>query len=153
MIVRGATASDQDALVRLINRAFLVERFFIDGDRIDRAEVERLLAKGSFLVADADGDLRACVYVEPRGARAYIGLLSVDPDHQRQGLGELMMSRAEQHSRLHGADVVDIRVVNLRAELPPFYKRLGYEEVGAAPFESSAAPAQPCHFLLMAKRL
>jgi hypothetical protein len=34
--VRIAEASDEEAITALVNLAFQVERFFVDGDRIDR---------------------------------------------------------------------------------------------------------------------
>jgi len=48
---------------------------------------------------------------------------------------------------------VDITVVDLRTELPPFYHRLGYVETGTAPFPSTGRATRPCHFILMSKRL
>ena len=45
--------------------------------------------KGKFLLAEDGETLVGCVYVEPRGEHWYLGLLSVDPLHQRcwSGLG------------------------------------------------------------------
>ncbi len=54
-------------------------RIFFDGPRISQAEVEQLLVKGAFLLAEAGDKLNGCVYVELRGERSYLGLLSVDP--------------------------------------------------------------------------
>jgi hypothetical protein len=48
---------------------------------------------------------------------------------------------------------VDISVVDLRTELPPFYRRLGYVETGTAPFPDPAKAKRPCHFILMSKPL
>jgi hypothetical protein len=72
-MIRTAQESDAEALVQLINRAFLVERFFLDGDRIDLAGVQRFLKTGIFLMEEEIG----CVYAEVRGSRGYFGLLSV----------------------------------------------------------------------------
>jgi hypothetical protein len=47
---------------------------------------------------------------------------------------------------------VDIRVVNLRTELPPFYRRLGYVEQRTEPFTDPRAH-RPCHFICMSKTL
>lgn len=63
-----------------------------------------------------------------------------------------MVEAAEQHARAAGCAAMDISVVNLRAELPPFYHRLGYRETGTAPFTDQRA-TQPCHFVLMSKSL
>ena len=39
MTIRVAKACEAPEIVRLINLAFAVEKFFVDGDRIDLAEV------------------------------------------------------------------------------------------------------------------
>ena len=51
-----------------------------------------------------------------------------------------------------GCGAMDIRVVNLRTELPPFYRRLGYAEAGTEPVEEPRA-LQPFHFIVMSKVL
>jgi hypothetical protein len=61
--------------------------FLIDRDRIDPGKVREMLRNGKYLLAEDDGALIACVYVELRGQRAYFGLLGVDPMRQGQGLG------------------------------------------------------------------
>lgn len=148
---RWATAGDLDALVGVINEAFAVERVFVDRDRIDAAGVLRLLSTGQFLVAeDASHAVVACVYLERRGDRGYFGLLAVAPARARMGLGRQMIDAAEAHFQATGCRAVDIRVVNLRAELPPIYRRLGYTERGTEPFEDPRQ-LQPCHFILMSK--
>jgi hypothetical protein len=43
--------------------------------------------------------------------------------------------------------------VDLRTELPPFYRRLGYEQTGTAPFSDPEKATRPCHFILMSKAL
>ena len=70
--IRIATPADAAEITAIINSAFrIAEGFFIDGNRITQAEVENLLAKGAFLLAEADGKLNGCVYVEPRSERSY----------------------------------------------------------------------------------
>ena len=86
--MRIAEITDAEAITRLINQAFLVEKFFIDGDRIDLDQVRAHFAKGEFLVAENNGALAGCVYIEARGNRSYLGLLSIDPSRQRSGFHE-----------------------------------------------------------------
>jgi GNAT superfamily N-acetyltransferase len=153
LTIRAAGAEDVDQLVRLINAAFVVERFFIDRDRTDAEGVRTLMATGAFLVgADETDRLVACVYVERRGARGYLGVLSVDPERQGRGFGRALAEAAEEYCKAGGCTAMDIRVVNLRQELPPFYRRLGYGEYGTAPFEDPRA-TRPCHFILMSREL
>ena len=72
--------------------------------------------------------LAGCVYVEPRGDRAYLGLLSIDTARQGAGLGKQLKSAAEDFARAQGCRWMDLRVVSPReAQLVPIYRRLGYE--------------------------
>jgi GNAT superfamily N-acetyltransferase len=151
MTVRRADQSEAEAVMRVINAAFLpAEKFFVDGDRIDLHQTREFFAKGAFLVTD---DMGGAVYVELRGDRAYLGLLSVDPARQRGGIGKRLIAAAEDFARGHGCRFMDIRVVNLREELPPYYRGLGYTETGTEPFPDDSPTKLPCHFICMTKSM
>ena len=147
-----AAADDIPGLVRMINAAYEVEKYFVSGDRTDAESVRRLMTKGAFVVTRNRGGLTGCVYVEARGARGYFGLLAVDPSRQSVGVGRRLVGLAEQYARDHGCEVMDIRVVNLRTELQPFYRKLGYVERGTEQVNEPRA-IQPFHFILMSKAL
>jgi ribosomal protein S18 acetylase RimI-like enzyme len=151
--IRAGDAADVDALVRLINAAFHVEQPFIEGDRIDAEGVCSYMAKGKFLVAGGSTALAACVYVELRGDRGYLGLLGVDPLRQGTGLGRKMMDAAENYFREAGCRAIDLRVISARTPLPAFYRHLGYRETGTAPFAPEVPVKVPCHYILMSKTL
>ena len=151
---RIATPADAANITAIINAAFrIAEEFFIDGNRITQAEVEKLLAKGTFLLAETGDQLDGCVYVELRGERSYLGLLSVDPGRQQGGLGSLLMNAAESYCRERGSHFMDILIVNLREELPAFYRKRGYVENGMTPFPEDVETKIPCHFITMEKYL
>jgi GNAT superfamily N-acetyltransferase len=151
MTIRRADAGEADAIAALINSAFgPAEEFFVEGDRIGADGVRELFGKGAFLVA---GDYGGVVYVEPRGERAYLGLLSVAPARQGEGLGKRLTAAAEDFAREHGARFMDLRVVNLRKELPPMYRKLGYIETGTEPWPDGTPAKLPCHFTCMTKPL
>jgi ribosomal protein S18 acetylase RimI-like enzyme len=153
--IRTAEFSDAGAIVGVINAAFRkAESFLIDRDRIDLQGVQDLLRKGKFLLAD-DGNniVTACVYVEMRGQRSYLGLLSVDPQRQNSGLGSTLMNAAEDYCAKAGSRVMDLRIVSVRQELPRFYHRLGYVETGTEPFTAGLQPKVPCYFVNMSKPL
>jgi predicted N-acetyltransferase YhbS len=150
---RSATAEDAESIADLINAAFRVERFFIDRDRTDADKIRALLKSGVFLVAQDAGAMTACVYVELRGERAYFGLLAVDPSRQKRGVGKDMVAAVEDYGRAAGCRFMDMRIVDLRAELPPFYRRLGYVETGTEPFKADTEPKIPAHFINMSKPL
>jgi len=153
--IRIAQESDLTALTALINQAFKVEAFFIVRDRLTPEEAVAHFGKGRFLVADEDGALVGVVYVELRGERSYLGLLSVSPTMQKAGLGRRLMAAAEEFAREMGSHHMDITVVNLRTELPPFYRKLGYVEDGTAPVRPEMLPRmlQAAHFVKMTKPL
>jgi predicted N-acetyltransferase YhbS len=154
MQVRVAETGDAEAIVAVINAAFrLAEGFLLDRDRIDLETVQELFQKGTFLIAE-DSSLCGCVYVEPRdGNRSYLGLLAVDPRLQKSGLGSQLMKAAEAHCAKAGSRFMDLRIVSVRGELPPFYHRHGYVETGTEPFTPGLTPKVPCHFVWLSKPL
>ena len=155
MTFRFAEESDLDALMALVNRAFAIESYFIRGDRVSPQRIREYLRSGRFLVAEEDSALLGCIYTELHGEAAYLGVLSVDPARQRGGLGRRLVAAAEEFAREMGARRMDLTVVNLRTELPPFYQKLGYRVVGTEPIREEMAPrvTQPCHFIRMSKPL
>lgn len=156
--VRKAGPSDVPELVRLINAAYRVEDFFIDGDRVDAGDVRAHMTEPGavFLVVDGDaGRLAGCVHVVVNGTRGHFGLLSVDPALQRAGLGRSLVVAAEDYCRQAGCHEMDLVYVNVRNELPPFYRRMGYVETGAtSPLPGAGGKLkQPAHLVEMLKAL
>ena len=125
----------------------------MDRDRIYPAEVEAYMKAGTYFVEDGDGGgLDACMYLEQRGDRMYLGMLAVNPARQGSGLGKQLMMFAEQQTTAAGCTNLDIRVVNLRAELPPFYRKLGFVDNGTEPLTDPALK-KPAHFIRMTKKV
>jgi len=151
--VRLAGAADTDALVRLINEAFAVEKIVIEGERIDSEKVRALFETGNFLLLYEAEQLVGCVYVEVKGKRGYLGLLGVRPDRQKSGFGRRLTTAAEDYFRKAGCEAVDLRIVSVRAELPPFYERLGYAATAIAPVPVTIPLKIPSHFIVMSKSL
>src|SRR5262245_58015977 len=100
--IRSCRPEDAEAVAEVINAAFKVERFFVDDDRTSPEKVSKMLERGTFLLAEQDGTLAACVYLEIRGDHGYFGMLSVDPARQGEGLGRLLVEAAEEHARRAG---------------------------------------------------
>ncbi|MBX3161967.1 MAG: GNAT family N-acetyltransferase [Deltaproteobacteria bacterium] len=153
--VRRARVEDAPALARLVNLAYQVEGFFVDGERTDAIEIERLVRTGGFIVLDFDDRrLAGAVYIDPMrdGDGGYFGMLSVDPSLQGMGLGTRLVRIAEAMCEAMGARSVRLRIVNLREELGRWYRSLGYREVGTAPYDHRPVK-QPCHFVEMHKHL
>lgn len=150
---RIATHSDLRRLMKLINSAFVVEQVALEGDRVDAIGVEKYLRSGKFILLENVGTLLGCVYVEKRGARGYVGLLSVDPAQQNKGIGRSLAEAAEKHFRDEACVAVDLRVISARAELLTFYGKLGYVVAGTSPMPGTVPLRIPCHYIHMTKIL
>jgi GNAT superfamily N-acetyltransferase len=153
--IRRANPSDLPDIIRVTNAAFSVETF-IEGTRTDDKRIGEMLHDGEFLVAVDETDrIRASVYVEQSGSRGYFGMLAVDPKRQGKGLGHAMIDAAEQWCRDRGCKQIDITVLNLRPELLPLYRHLGYIEAGTEDFHPSRPlkPGVECHCIVMLKML
>jgi GNAT superfamily N-acetyltransferase len=138
-------------IVDLLNAAFAMERDFVDRDRTSPAEIAHYVAIGTFLVVEGDGGtLASCMYLEQRDDRLYLGMLAVSPQQQGRGLGRQMMAAAERQAISLGCGAIDIRIVDRRTELPPFYRSLGFVDNGTEPFEDPLL-TKPAHFIRMTK--
>ena len=154
MKIRTATSAEAGDVARIINDAFVVEAFFKIGDRTSAEEIRTLMQDGGeFLVLDEDGTIAGCVYLEHSGERGYLGMLSVDPARQHRGFGRMLVDAVEARARELGCRVMDMHIVNLREELPAYYRRLGYVENGTLPFSDPQRSTQPCFFIIMSKPL
>ena len=157
--IRVATSADREGIRQLVNAAFDVERFLKKGggDRLQGdGEFEELWERGTFLVKEEDEALTGCVYLELRGERAYLGLLSIAPARQGAGPGKQLNHAAEQYAREQGCRWMDLRVVSPRAEqLLPLYRKLGYVETGTEEYAAALVEkmAVPGYFILMTKQL
>ena len=153
-LTRAAVPQEASVLARLINDAFKVEAFFKIGDRTSQDEILQMMDGGEFLVLeDTPGTIAGCVYVSVQGERGYFGMLSIDPSRQGRGLGRQLIDAVEARCRERGCRHIDIHIVNLREELPAFYRRLGYADNGTLPFPDMDRATRACHFLVMTKAL
>ena len=154
-MLRTATVHDASDLARVINDAFIVEAFFKIGDRTNADQIVELMnSGGEFLLLESlPGTLCGCVYLKCYGERAYFGMLSIDPARQGRGLGRQLIDAVEERARARGCRFMDIHIVNLREELPAYYRRFGYVEQGTLPFSDPDRASRPCHFIVMSQPL
>ena len=154
--IRLARSVEAPALARLINDAFVVENFFKIGDRTSADDVLELMRDGGeFLVLESTPDraIVGCLFLRCGEERAYFGMLAVEPARQQRGLGARLVEAAESRARDMGCRFMDIHIVNLREELPAYYRRQGYVETGILPFSDPSRASRPCHFVVMSKPL
>lgn len=157
MKTRYATSKENPELVRIINNAYRVEDFFVDGDRTNADDVRSRMEtpNACFIVIDSPGtsSLAAGVWVEVHENRGHFAVLSVDPAFQGKGLARVLIDAVEAHCREAGCEWLDIEVVNLREELPPFYAKFGFKSNGTGFFTDTAKLKRDAHLDLMTKPL
>jgi len=97
-----------------------------DGQTADRADDQVILVH-----TDAAG-LACCVHLQRLpDQRAYLGMLTVRPVGQAQGLGRALLAAAEQWAaREWGTRDMQMTVIAQRAELIAWYVRRGYVRTG-----------------------
>jgi GNAT superfamily N-acetyltransferase len=153
-VIRAATEADLPEIVRVTNAAYVVEAFCIRGDRTDLAESGARMATGTFFVAEEEGRLLGSVYAsQPEPRRAYLGTLAVDPSAQGRGLSKALIAAVEAWAQDRGCAFLDLTMVNLRAELFPFYRNLGFAPIDTLPFPVPDKLIRPCHLVKMTKAL
>jgi GNAT superfamily N-acetyltransferase len=145
---RIATQADIPALVELIESAYRGDRSragwtteanLIGGQRIDAAMLAAMLATPgqALLVFERDCAMLACANIENRNTYGYIGLVSVQPQQQAQGLGRHVLAMSEAYCRDTWQLLrVRMTVIPLRTELMAWYGRRGYTDTG----ETAAFP-------------
>ena len=138
-VIRLAAPDDLPRLHPVIERAYrgdsaragwTHEADLLDGTRTDLTTLQAILANPaeSLLIA-LDGDtVIGCVEVTDRGnGLAYLGLLCIEPMLQAAGLGKRLIVAAETLARdSFGASLMEMTVIENRAELIAYYERRGY---------------------------
>ncbi|SFS46562.1 GNAT family N-acetyltransferase [Brevundimonas viscosa] len=140
---RRATADDVPALHGLVHgayrgesarRGWTHEADLLDGNRIDLPTLKAIVADPTqaVLLAERDGRLLGCVQVTDKGrGLAYLGMLTVAPALQGEGLGRSLISAAEAEARgRFGAGKMEMTVIVQRTELIDWYVRRGYRPTG-----------------------
>lgn len=97
------------------------------------------------------------VYLDKRGERLYLGMLSVDIALQAGGIGKRLLAAAETIALSVGCGAVFMQVIPARISLMDWYKRHGYVETGERkPFDGDprfGVPRVPLEFVVLEKKL
>ena len=144
--IRRAEASDVSILNALVNSAYrgesskkgwTTEADLIGGQRVDDARLIELLSKPrSYILCllEETGSICGCVSLEAfedeTGPGCYLGMLTVRPTLQTDGLGKKLMLEAENFARELGATRMTLGVIQIRTELMAWYERRGYRKNG-----------------------
>lgn len=68
----------------------------------------------------------------------YFGPFAVRPDMQGRGVGRMMLDEVERIGKERNLAGIEIRVVNWRADLLPWYAKMGYKHIRSEPWPSES---------------
>ncbi|MBC2667388.1 GNAT family N-acetyltransferase [Novosphingobium flavum] len=161
VLFRRAAVRDLPALRDLVEGTYRGERAragwtheadLLSGERTSDVELAAVLANPAqaMLVAEQDGAVIGTVTITRAApGKAYLGMLSVAPQRQAGGLGRALIAAAEGEAvRCFGSNVMEMTVIDRRAELIAWYERRGYRRTGETrPFPY--VPAAPADFAMV----
>ncbi|MCK5830047.1 MAG: GNAT family N-acetyltransferase [Methylococcales bacterium] len=137
--LKQANIDDAEEINSLINLAYrgndgwTKETDIVEGERSNIEDVNYLIKNQNtyLLTAKTDGDLVACICIEEKENKAYIGSFAVSPDQQNIGVGKKILELAEKYaSKKLGVTEFVMVVISQRKELIEFYERRGYKRTG-----------------------
>ncbi len=123
LVLRSYRPGDREALVALWSICELTRPW-----NNPHRDIDRKLARDgdNLLVLEEDNQLIGSVMVGYEGHRGWVNYLAVHPDHQRQGLGRLLMDEAERRLRDLGCAKVNLQVRTSNETARVFYRQIGY---------------------------
>lgn len=138
--------NELSSLVELVNSAYrgesskagwTTEADLLGGQRIDFAKAHEIFTNRLQQVLvwpsgqSVGPSLNACVLLERKGQKAYLGMLTVRPQLQNFGLGRKLLETSEAWVKENWqVSEVEMTVVSARTELIAWYERRGYRLTG-----------------------
>jgi ribosomal protein S18 acetylase RimI-like enzyme len=160
-------AKDINTLVNSVYRGenskkgWTTEAEFLGGIRITEEKVKEILVRKNDIVilAFIEGSITGCVHLENAGEHSYLGMLSVDVDHQDKGIGRLLINECERYTKEEWKlRKIKMKVINRRLELMEYYYRRGYRSTGEIEEflpgpETFGDPTEKLYFETLSKEL
>ena len=170
LTIKIATKEDIPHLEKLVNGAYrgesskkgwTTEADLLGGIRTNQDVLSGMINRGDSIVLkciNAKNELVGCVYLQNKEEKLYLGMLTVAPDIQAQGIGKKLLQASEEYAQTQQCSAITITVISLRKELIKWYERRGYKATGEKkPFPSNdprfGLPKQELEFIVMEKKL
>jgi GNAT superfamily N-acetyltransferase len=167
MHISQAIKPDVPELNILVNTAYrgedskkgwTTEANLLDGLRIDEETLYSYFDDPDVILlknTDDDGLITGCVFLEVRFPKLYLGMFSVSPLLQANGIGRNLLNAAEGRARQLNCKILTITVISTRHELISWYGRRGFKPTGEIqPFHHDkkfGIPKQPIELIVMEK--
>ena len=140
--IRPATIIDIATIEKLVNSAFrgessrqgwTTEADLLDGIRIDKIALQEMIETPDAVILNyysEEHTLMGCVYLLKQNTKLYLGMLTVSPFHQNNGIGKQLMIAAESYALSNNCTSITMNVLNDRPELTDWYVRQGFYLTG-----------------------
>ena len=164
MKIEKATLTDVPTLIDLINSAYrgkggwTGEGHLLQGARVNEQMLTSYLDNKDvsiLKVTDDTNKIIGSVYLEVKGDKLYMGMLSVSPDAQNRQVGRILLEEVERFAKQYNCTVITITVISVRYELIEWYKRRGFIKTGhVEPFPVDVyigVPKEPLYLIEMEK--
>ncbi len=165
--IERCTAEDIPELNALVNVAYrgpeskhgwTSEADLVEGLRIDQEYLHQLFDRHDIIMLKCmiEDQLSGCVLLEKEKTTCHLGMLSVVPVLQNQGIGKLLLQASEEVAKTQGCERIQITVISVRQELIDWYIRHGFADTGERqPFptkdQTFGKPTKELEFLIMQK--
>ena len=169
-----ATLQDVKDITTLVNKAYrgdssrkgwTTEADLLGGIRTDESGIEEILKdENSILLKyiheeisqNLTGKVTGCVHLQKSNEKLYLGMLTVDPGIQNQGIGKKLLQAADNIALENNFHSIYMTVISVRKELIEWYERYGYRKTGETkPFpmndERFGLPKQLLEFIVLEK--
>lgn len=142
LIISAVTASDINELVLLVNSAYrgdssrkgwTTEAELLEGLRTDPDTLLEQISQPGHCILKAvneNHEIIACVSLEEKSNKLYLGMLTVKPTIQATGIGKIMLQAAENFALERNLHCIEMTVISVRSELIAYYERRGYQRTG-----------------------
>lgn len=140
LLVTEATINDVDEIVTLVNSSYrgeeakqgwTTEADLLAGQRTDRLGISADIQRdGSLILLAKDNHQKilGCVHLEISKGRCYLGMLTVSPRAQNQGLGKRLLLESEKYAQDLLCKSLYMTVISRRTELINWYKKNGFHD-------------------------
>ncbi|RYG50024.1 MAG: GNAT family N-acetyltransferase [Chitinophagaceae bacterium] len=170
MPISVAAREDIAALTSLINSAYrgesskqgwTTEADLLKGSqRTDEPSMAVLLQDTNARIlkyVSHDETITGCVYLRHEDGGLYLGMLTVSPAAQGQGIGKKLLFAAENYAANEGCTFIIMNVISVRHELIDWYKKHGYIDTGnRSPFPEDhrfGVPTRELEFMILKKEI
>ena len=104
-----------------------------------------------------EGTIIGCVNLQNQGTHLYLGMFSVNPEIQGQGIGKAILAAADEYAKYLGISIIKMTVISVRSKLIEWYNKNGFLPTGEIiPFKEDGLTGkhlQPLEFVVLKKVL